>query len=171
LSSLLRPRSITTGDSVAGFTCGEPSLDNWLTTRAIANERSGASRTFVSLDKESQVVAGYYCLAASSMRSEDAAGALKRNMPDPIPIILIGRLAVDERFGGRGLGASLLQDALMKSVEAAQLIGAHAVVVHALNVGAENFYTKFGFVAMPHATHVMYLLTADSRATVATIAP
>ncbi len=147
-----------------------PSLDNWLSNRAIANERAGASRTFVSVDKESQVVAGYYCLAASSLRSEDAAGALKRNMPDPIPIILIGRLAVDERFSGRGLGASLLQDALMKSVEAARLVGARAVLVHALTEGAESFYSKFGFVAMPHATRVMYLLTADAEATVADVA-
>jgi len=115
------------------------------------------------------MVAGYYCLSASSLRSEDAPGALKRNMPNPIPVILIGRLAVDGRFIGHGLGASLLQDAVLKSVEAARLVGARALLVHALNESAEGFYRKFGFVLMPHGTRVMYLLTADAEATIASI--
>lgn len=90
-------------------------------------------------------------------------------MPNPIPVILIGRLAVDGRFIGQGLGASLLQDAVLKSVEAARLVGARALLVHALNEAAEGFYRKFGFVLVPHTTRVMYLLTADAEATIAAI--
>ncbi|GAA3894504.1 GNAT family N-acetyltransferase [Leifsonia kafniensis] len=169
MSPLLRPRAITSKDSFVDFDCGEPSLNEWLRNRAVANERGGASRTFVSVDRNSQIIAGYYCLSASSLRSEDAPGALKRNMPNPLPVILIGRLAVDGRFAGHGLGASLLQDAVLKSVEAARLVGARALLVHALTEAAENFYTKFGFVRVPHSARVMYLLTADAEATIASI--
>lgn len=90
-------------------------------------------------------------------------------MPNPIPVILIGRLAVDLRFAGQGLGSSLLQDAVLKSVEAARLVGARALLVHALNEPAEAFYRKFGFVLMPHSARVMYLLTADAEATIGSI--
>lgn len=126
MSPLHRPRAITSEDTFVDFDCGEPSLNEWLRNRAVANERGGASRTFVSVDRDSQMVAGYYCLSASSLRSEDAPEALKRNMPNPIPVILIGRLAVDDRSADQGLGASLLQDAVLKSVEAARLVGARA---------------------------------------------
>ena len=121
------------------------------------------------MDRDSGSVAGYYCLSASSLRSEDAAGALKRNMPDPIPIILIGRLAVDSGFGGMGLGASLLQDATAKSIEASRLVGARAVLVHALNETAESFYKKFGYTLVPNSARVMYLLMADAEATVVSL--
>jgi GNAT superfamily N-acetyltransferase len=167
VSVFLRPRALTVEDPFADFDCGEPSLNSWLRTRAVANERGGASRTFVSVDSESDAVAGYYCLSASSSRSEDAAGALKRNMPNPIPVILIGRLAVDSRFAGQGLGASLLQDAVLKSIEAARLVGARALLVHALNDAAESFYRKFGFAPVPHGTRTLYLLTADAEKTIA----
>ena len=92
-------------------------------------------------------------------------------MPSPIPIILIGRLAVDERFKGYGLGASLLQDAVLKGIEASRIVGARAFVVDAVNENAERFYRKFGFESMPPAAkRAMYLLVADAEATVASIA-
>lgn len=148
------------------FDCGEPSLNEWLRIRAVSNERGGVSRTFVSVETQSHAVAGYYCLSARSLRSEDAPGALKRNMPNPIPVILIGRLAVDRRFAGQGLGAALLQDAVVKSIEAARLVGARALLVHALNDEAERFYRRFGFAPVPHGTRVMFLHTADAEATI-----
>lgn len=169
MSSFLRPRAIGAEDSVSEFDCGEISLNHWLRLRAIPNERGGASRTFVSVEAGSLEVAGYYCLSAGSLRREDAPGALRRNMPDPLPVILIGRLAVDIRFAGQGLGASLLQDAVLKSVEAARLVGARALLVHALNDEAESFYSKFGFVLVPHGARVMYVLTADAEATVTSL--
>ncbi|MDO7883661.1 GNAT family N-acetyltransferase [Salinibacterium soli] len=139
-------------------------------SRALKNETTGASRTFVTVENESGKVAGYYCLSAGSLALEDASGRVKRNMPSPIPIILIGRLAVDRQFQGYGLGASMLQDAVLKGVEASRLLGARAFVVDALNEEAERFYRKFGFELMPHAAkRAMYLLVADAEATIASI--
>lgn len=151
------------------FTCGEQSLDNWLQLRAIRNEASGSSRTFVSIEQESGLIAGYYCLSASSLSREDAGSALARNAPDPVPIILIGRLAADTRFAGMGVGASLLQDAILKGVDASRLIGSRAFLVHALSDAAASFYERFGFRAVPSSSRVMYLLTKDAEATIATM--
>ena len=91
-------------------------------------------------------------------------------MPDPIPVILIGRLAVDSRFHGVGLGASLLQDAVLKAVEASRLIGARAVIVYAVDDSAVAFYQRFGFAIMPKSARCLYLLTADAEATVRELA-
>ncbi|WP_239451987.1 GNAT family N-acetyltransferase [Frondihabitans sp. PAMC 28766] len=170
MTGFRRPRAITLGDDTSGFDCGVPSLTNWLQIRAIRNEAGGASRTFISCDADSGVVAGYYCLAASSLRSDEAVGGVRRNMPDPIPVILIGRLAVDSRFHGVGLGASLLQDAVLKAVEASRLIGARAVVVYAVDDSAVAFYRRFGFAIMPKSARCLYLLTADAEATVRELA-
>jgi len=169
LSTFRRSRALNAEDDFSTFDCGEPSLNEWLRSRALKNEATGASRTFVSVD-ESRAVAGYYCLSANSLSREEVAGKLGRNVPTPIPVILIGRLAVDERFKGGGLGASLLQDAIAKGVEAAHLVGARAFAVDALNDSAEAFYAKFGFAHMPATSRrAMYLLTADAEATIASI--
>lgn len=136
--------------------------------RAIKNEATGASRTFVSIESETDRIAGYYCLSASSLCQEDAPGKVTRNMPDPVPVILLGRLAVDQDFKGRSLGASLLQDALLKGVEASRILGARAFLVDALDSDAERFYEKFGFTLMPPASkRAMYLLVKDAEATIA----
>ena len=135
------------------------------------NEQTGASRTFVSVDDDSGAVAGYYCLSASSLLQEDAPGVLRRNMPDPVPIILIGRLAVAIRFQGIGLGASLLQHAVLKGIEASRIVGARAFIVDALDESAEQFYRRFGFTLMPPASkRAMYLLAKDAEATVRSLA-
>lgn len=168
MSTFGSPRALTPGDKFVTFDCGEPSLNEWLRSRALKNETTGASRTFVTVEAASGDVAGYYCLSASSLALEDSPGRVKRNMPSPIPIILIGRLAVDQRFKGRGLGASLLQDAVLKGVEASRILGARAFVVDALNDDAERFYRKFGFELMPPAAkRAMFLLVSDAEATIA----
>lgn len=167
MNSFERPRAITPHDNVASFSCGDVSLNNWLNLRAIKNEAAGTSRTFVTIERESDHIAGYYCLSASSLRREDATGALARNSPDPIPVILIGRLAVGSRFAGQGVGASLLQDAVLKGVDAARIIGARAFLVHALTDDAVEFYRRFGFESVPASTRVMYLLAKDAEATIA----
>lgn len=131
------------------------------------NETTGASRTFVSIERRSGRIAGYYCLSSSSLVRDEAAGGLRRNMPDPVPVILLGRLAVDTDFAGAGLGASLLQDAVLKGLAASHIIGARAFLVHALNDSAEAFYRRFGFTRMPPTSRrAMYLLMADAEATV-----
>ena len=121
----------------------------------------------MSVETQTRVVAGYYCLSASSLTREETTSSLRRNMPDPIPVILIGRLAVDKRFAGSGLGASLLQEAILKGVEASQLVGARALVVHAISESAENLYRKFGFTLVPNTARVMYITMADAEATIA----
>ena len=108
MARLTHPRPIEGAGDCSDFQCGEFSLDQWVRARALRNERGGASRTFVSVDLDTDRVAGYYCLSASALRSDIAAGALGRNMPNPIQVILVGGLAVDHRDKGAGLGASLL---------------------------------------------------------------
>lgn len=139
-------------------------------SRALKNETTGASRTFVSVDSVSGLIAGYYCLSASALARDDATSSLRRNMPNPIPVILIGRLAVDQRFAGIGLGASLLQEAILKGVEASRIVGARALLVHAISDSAEKFYLKFGFTPVPDSARVMYITVADAEATIADLA-
>lgn len=170
MSTFRPPRPLSADDTFVTFDCGEPALNEWLRSRALKNETTGASRTFVTVETESGNVAGYYCLSAGSLALEHAAGRVKRNMPSPIPVVLIGRLAVDERFTGRGLGASLLQHAVLKGIEASRIVGARAFVVDALNDDAERFYRRFGFELMaPASKRTMFLLVTDAEATIASL--
>ena len=144
-----RPRPIAEGDDVMGFTCGEASLDEWLRRRALSNESGGASRTFVTTPVGSRTIAGYYALAAGSVQAETMPGRVRRNMPDPIPVVILARLAVSTSHQGVGLGTSLLQDAVIRSVAAALSVGMRAMVVHALTEAAGRFYAKLGFIEAP----------------------
>ena len=143
------PVPITKDHDVSGFACGEPSLDDWLRRRALANQVEGASRTYVITNGDSDTVVAYYCLAAGSLEAKGAPGRVRRNMPDPIPISVLGRLAVDQAHGDAGLGTALLRDAIRRSVVAARTIGIRAVLVHALNEGAAAFYERRGFQRSP----------------------
>lgn len=131
---------------VASFDCNEPVLNNWLNRHALGNQSTGASRTFVVTD-EAQVVCGYYALAAGAVDHSTAAGAVRRNMPDPMPVMVLGRLAVDRSYHGQGLGADLLQNAILRTTRLAQEVGIRALVVHALHDQARNFYLHHGFGA------------------------
>lgn len=164
--SLRTPRPIEASDPCADFGCGETTLDNWVRLRAIKNEANGASRTFVSIDTQTGTVAGYYSISAGSLRHEDATAALRQNMPDPIPVILIGRLAVDKRYQNGGLGASLLKDALTRGMTAAETVGSRAFIVHAISERAQAFYERWGFALVPGSNRTMYLLMKDARETV-----
>lgn len=123
--------------------------------RAYANQLSGASRTFVVVDAE-QTVLGYYALAAGAVSHQLATPAVRRNMPDPIPVIVLARLAVDQRAQGIKLGASLLQDAVKRCALVAQHAGIRALLVHALHDRAKQFYEHYGFQASP--VHPLTLL-------------
>jgi len=129
------------------FASGTPSLDDWLQRRARANQISGASRTYVVA--EAGRVVGYYCLASGALALNDAPGGLKRNMPDPIPMAILGRLAVDQTWQGRGLGAALLRDVVERTQAAAAILGIRGLLVHALSDAAKAFYQHHGFVASP----------------------
>jgi GNAT superfamily N-acetyltransferase len=167
LSAFSRPRPIDLDQGLEGFDCGVPSLNEWLVNRAVRNEQTGVSRTFVTVSDDTGAVAGYYCLASGAIDPAAAPGRLRRNMPTPIPFILLGRLAVDLRFRGRGLGVVLLRDAFSRSVVAARSIGAAAITVHALDASAARFYARFGFNPMLDSTAgEMYLLMPVAEASI-----
>lgn len=123
-------------------------LDEWLKRRALANQVSGASRTFVVTDRDARVY-GYYALAAGAVSHRLATGSVRRNMPDPIPVMVLARLAVDRRAQGIKLGGALLQDAVNRAVTVAQNMGVRALLVHALHERAKSFYEYFGFQPSP----------------------
>lgn len=146
---LLAPQPLTAVHRVNDFACGEPSLDEWLKRRALNNQQSGASRTFVVVDEADQVL-GYYALAAGAVAHQLATGAVRRNMPDPVPVLVLGRLAVDRRAQGIQLGAGMLQDAVNRAISISQNTGVRALLVQALNEQARGFYQHYGFVPSPH---------------------
>ena len=142
------PEPLSAQHAVNDFSCGEPVLDEWLKRRALANQASGASRTFVVVNSDNRV-AGYYALAAGAVTHADAAGSVRRNMPDPIPVLVLGRLAIDQNAKGIKLGASLLKDAVIRATAVAENAGVRALLVHALHEQARDFYLKYGFNPSP----------------------
>jgi GNAT superfamily N-acetyltransferase len=139
------PEHITPAHDVAAFDSGIPALDDWLKRRALANEEAGGSRTYV-VCAGSRVV-GYYALATGGVAQEAATGRVRRNMPDPVPVMVLARLAVDRTYQDRGLGAGLLRDAILRILQAAELGGIRAILVHAISAEAKRFYERHGFRA------------------------
>ncbi|MBY3164790.1 GNAT family N-acetyltransferase [Rhizobium laguerreae] len=129
------------------FDSGHDSLDEWLRRRARANQVSGASRTYVVCEGER--VVGYYCLSSGALAVADAPGAIRRNMPDPVPMAVLGRLAIDRNWQRKGIGAALLQDAVLRAGQAAHIMGIRGLLVHAISDEAKAFYEHFGFTSSP----------------------
>ncbi len=139
--SLSAPCLLTDKVDLSRFCCATPSLDDWLKRRAMANQASGASRTYVVIDAaDGNRVLGYYCLASGALAVTDAPGSIRRNMPDPIPMTILGRLAVDSTWQGKGLGVALLQDAVRRSAQAAAILGIRGLLAHAISLQAKTFY-------------------------------
>lgn len=139
------PEPLSASHQLAEFLSGESVLDEWLKQRGLRNQALGAARTFVVCRQDTKQVAGFYSLATGSINHTDATGSLRRNMPDPIPVIILARLAVDLSFRGQGLGADLLHDAVLRCYRVAENIGVRAIMVHALTDAAKNFYLHHGF--------------------------
>lgn len=158
---LSAPVPLAEAHILEGFDSGHDTLDEWLRRRARANQVSGASRTYVVADGER--VAGYYCLVSGALAASDAPGALRRNMPDPIPMAILGRLAVDRSWQGKGLGAALLQDAVLRSAQAAHIVGIRGLLVHAISDEAKAFYEHYGFTAAPRTPMTLVLSLAGLR--------
>lgn len=130
------------------FRCASPDLAKWLTDKALKNHREGASRCFVVCDEQSNVI-GYYALAAGAVSHALAAGRFKRNMPDPIPVAVLGRLAVHVDWTGRGIGRGLLKDAVLRVVQSSEQLGIRALLCHAIDAQAKQFYLRQGFAESP----------------------
>jgi GNAT superfamily N-acetyltransferase len=143
VSELLPPEPLADRHDIGNFHSGEVSLDDWLKRRARANQVSGASRTFVVCE-EKRVIA-YYALASGVVTVESASGRFRRNMPDPIPVAVLARLAVDHDWQRRGIGRALFRDAACRVARAAETIGIRGIVVHAISEEAKNFYLALGF--------------------------
>jgi GNAT superfamily N-acetyltransferase len=154
------PEKLTQAHDLSQFQCGEPNLDDWLKRRAFQNEETGASRTYVILS--GQQVAGYYALAAGAAAHANAPGRVRRNMPDPVPVMVIGRLAIDLRYQGRGIGSALLKDAVLRTAQAAEIAGIRAVLVHAISESAKRFYEKRGFTGSPVDPMTLTITLADA---------
>jgi predicted N-acetyltransferase YhbS len=136
-------------------------LDQWLRRRALANQATGASRTFVICLGE-RVVA-YYALSANSVELETVPGHFRRNMPDPVPVVLLGRLAVDSSWQGKGLGRAMIWDAARRVAWAADVIGIRGILVHALNESSKAFYEALGFEPALNDPKTLMVTLADVR--------
>jgi GNAT superfamily N-acetyltransferase len=155
------PRPLAATDDLTKFDCGETSLNEWLLTQALQNSASGASRTFVTT-YENRVV-GYYALAAASVERRNAPGRIRRNQPEMVPVILLARLAVDQTHQGRQVGSHLLRDAVLRTVRIADNAGVRALLVHAVDQRARNFYQHYDFMPSPTDDLHLYLLIKDAQ--------
>ncbi|TGE01189.1 GNAT family N-acetyltransferase [Methylobacterium nonmethylotrophicum] len=148
--------------AVEGFTCGHPALDRFLARHALQAQSANSARTYVALDGAE--VVGFHTLVAGEVQHAQAPERVIKGMPrHPIPLLILARLAVHIRMQGRGLGAGLLRDALHRTLQVTDLIGARALAVYAKDETAASFYRHFGFIPSPTDPHHLFLLVKDIR--------
>lgn len=157
------PILLTDDHNVDNFNSGVDTLDNWLTDRALKNQKENASRTYVV--SENKNVIAYYSLATGSIMSEEAISKFKRNMPNPIPVIILARLAVDKNYQGKGFGRYLVKDASIRVAQAADLVGVRGLIVHAISEDAKEFYKSVGFNDSPLNPMTLMITLKDLKAT------
>jgi len=155
------PEKLSPDHDLSQFQCGEPALDDWLRRRALQNEESGASRTYVVC--VGRRVIGYYALAAGAVAHLESPGRIRRNMPDPVPVMVIGRLAVDRLAQGQTIGPALLRDAVLRTMRAAEIAGIRAILVHAISERAKRFYERWGFSPSPVESMTLMITLAEAR--------
>ncbi len=156
------PEPLADTHELAEFDSGVPSLDDWLKRRARSNQVSGATRTFVVAD--GQRVVAYYAVASGAISVGTALGRFRRNMPDPIPVALLARLAIDRAWQGRGLGRALFRDCAARVINAAESLGIRGIVVHAISEQAKAFYLAIGFEPSPLDPMTLMVTLADVQA-------
>jgi GNAT superfamily N-acetyltransferase len=152
------PQPLGSHHQLADFDCGEASLDDWLKRRAAKNQANGSSRTYVVCEQDT--VIGYYYLAAGAIGHADAPTTLKRNRPDPVPVLMLGRLAIHRDHHQKGIGTALLNDAIRRAIEAAEISGVTALLVHAISEQAKRFYLSRGFIESPVKPMTLCLMLA-----------
>jgi len=155
------PEHLTPEHDLAAFDSGVAALDDWLRRHALANEQVGGSRTYVVC--AGGRVVGYYALGAGGVAHTAAPGRVRRNMPDPVPVMILGRLAVDRAYQSRGLGVGLLRDAILRTLQAAEVGGIRAILVHAISEEARRFYERHGFVASPIDPMTLMITIAEAK--------
>ncbi len=159
---LSAPELLNANHRLENFDCGVPDLDEWLKKRALANNKEGASRTYVVTDGQS--VVGYYALAASAIAVAEAPGRFRHNMPNPIPVALLARLAVDRSHHGRGLGRALFRDGAKRILNAADTLGIRGLIVHAISDEARGFYLALGLQPSRLEPMTLMVTLADLQA-------
>lgn len=155
------PEHLTAAHDVSAFDSGVLDMDDWLRKRALANEGTGASRTYVVC--AGGRVVGYYALASGGVAQVQAPGRVRRNMPDPVPVMILGWLAVDRSWQDRTLGRSLLRDAVLRTLQAAEIGGIRAILVHAISEEAKRFYQRYGFGESPVDSMTLMMTVADAE--------
>lgn len=155
---LSAPQPLADQHRLVDFESGEPSLDTWLKRRAAKNQANGSSRTYVVCEGED--VVGYYCLAAGAIGQIEVPSTMRRNRPDPIPVLVLGRLAIHKDQHQKGLGTALLNDAFRRVIQAAEIAGVTALMVHAISEQARRFYLSRGFVESPIKPMTLCLMLA-----------
>lgn len=143
------PVLLTSDHALEGFDCGKPALNEWLLRRGLGNQSSGTSRAWVVVETPGGHVVAFYASSTASVLRSAAPARFRRNQPEELPAILLGRLAVDRDHAGRGLGAALLKHFMLKAIEVAGTVGVRLVLVHAKDEDAKRFYARYGFVASP----------------------
>jgi GNAT superfamily N-acetyltransferase len=146
------PVLLTQAHDASGFDSGEPVLDDWLRRRAWDNLQTAASRTYVVCPEGSNRIVGYFALSMGQILAHEATGAMRRNMPRFIPAVVLGRLAIDRTWQGKGLGRALLADVVRRSLLASAEVSARLVIVHTISPAAEAFYLHHGFARLPVET-------------------
>lgn len=155
------PEPLADSHELGDFSSGVSSLDDWLKRRARANQQSGASRTFVVA--EVRRVVGYYTLASGAIAAAASVGRFRRNMPDPIPVAVLGRLAIDQSQQGKGLGRVLFRDCALRVAHAADTLGIRGIVVHAISDQAKAFYQAIGLDVSPADPMTLMVTLGDIR--------
>lgn len=159
--ALAAPQPLADHHQLANFSCGVASLDEWLKRRARANQAADASRTYILGDGSD--VAGYYALASGGIAMADAPGRFRRNMPDPIPVAILGRLAVGTRYQGKGIGRALFRDAALRVLQASDILGIRGLLVHAISDEACAFYVALGLEPSPLDPMILMIRLVDLR--------
>lgn len=160
--SLSAPQPLAVHHRVDGFDCGKPALTDWLLRHARQAQGSGSARTFVACDDD--CVAGSFSLTVGQIHTLGAPERIRRGMGQyPIPLVILARLAVDRSYQGRGLGFSLLQDAVRRAIAVAEHAGIRALLTHPIDAQADAFYRRFGFESTPGNDRQLILLLKDAR--------
>jgi GNAT superfamily N-acetyltransferase len=162
VQDLTSPALLSNEHNVEKFDCSEPTLNEWLKNRAAKNNTADASRCFV-ICKNDNIVIGYYCLSAGAINRESAPKPMRRNMPESLPVLVLGRLAIDKDYHNKGLGSALLRDAMIRSVNIAQDARVFSILIHSLSHQAKQFYVSRGFVESPLQPMILFMTLATIR--------